>query len=219
LEDRHRTIDEIVDLSGVSWSSCQWILSEELQIERVAAQFVPHVLTADQKQSRVDACCELKEHLEIEPDLFPKVITGNESWCYTYDPEKKQKSSEWKSLNSPRPIKARRVKSNVKAMLISFFDANGIVHSEFVPDGQTVNHAFYLQVLKRLCDMVRRKCPELWQRGEWWLHQDNALAHKALSVKQFLTKNCMIHPYSPDLTPFPRMKKVLKRKLLQTWKR
>ena len=107
------------------------------------------------------------------------------------------------------------MKSNVKMMLISFFDANGIVHSEFVPNGQTVNQTFYLQVLKRLRDAVRRKCPE------WWLHHDNAPAHKALSMKQFLPKNSMtqlLHPpYSPDLAPcdfflFPRMKKVLKGK-------
>jgi len=32
-------------------------------------------------------------------------------------------------------------------MLISFFDANGIVHEEFVPPGQTVNQQFYLEVL------------------------------------------------------------------------
>jgi len=87
LEDRRRTVDDLVDLSGVSWSSCQRILSEELQMKRVAAKFVPRVLTADQKQSRVDACRELTEHLEIDPDLFPKVITGDESWCYAYDPE------------------------------------------------------------------------------------------------------------------------------------
>jgi histone-lysine N-methyltransferase SETMAR len=106
-------------------------------------------------------------------------------------------------------------------MLISFFDANGIVHSEFVPNGETVNQAFYLQVLKRLHDVVRRKCPELWQSGEWWLHHDNAPAHKALSVQQFLIKNSMTQllqlPYSPNLAPcdfflFPRMKKVLKGK-------
>ena len=84
-----------------------------------------------------------------------------------------------------------------------FFDANGIVHSEFIPKGQTVNQAFYLQVLKRLLDAVRRKRPELWQSGKWWRYHDNAPAHKALSVKQFLAKNSMtllLHPpYSPDL--------------------
>ena len=42
-------------------------------------------------------------------------------------------------------------------MLISFFDANGIVRQEFVPPGQTVNQQFYLQVLKRLRDSVRKK--------------------------------------------------------------
>ena len=97
LEDRRRTIDDLVDLSGVSWSSCQKILSEELQKKRAAAKFVPHVLTVDQKQSRVDECRELKEHLEIDPDLFSKVITGDESWCYAYDPETKGgRSRHWK---------------------------------------------------------------------------------------------------------------------------
>jgi len=42
-------------------------------------------------------------------------------------------------------------------MLISFFNANGIVHKEFVPPGQTVNQQFYLQVLKRLRNSVRKK--------------------------------------------------------------
>ena len=41
-------------------------------------------------------------------------------------------------------------------MLISFFNANGIVHKEFVPPGQTVNQQFYLQVLKRLSNSVRK---------------------------------------------------------------
>jgi hypothetical protein len=48
------------------------------------------MLTADQKQSRVDACRELKEHLEIDPDLLSKVITGDESLCYAYNPKTKQ---------------------------------------------------------------------------------------------------------------------------------
>jgi len=41
-------------------------------------------------------------------------------------------------------------KSRIKTMLIVFFDARGIVHFEFVPQGETVNSAFYLEVLKRL---------------------------------------------------------------------
>jgi len=39
--DRRRTIDELEALTGVSWSSCQRILTEELHMKRGAAKFVP----------------------------------------------------------------------------------------------------------------------------------------------------------------------------------
>ena len=45
----------------------------------------------------------------------------------------------------------------------------------------------------------------MWKNGSWVLHQDNASAHSALSVKTFLTKHkitVLEHPpYSPDLAP------------------
>jgi len=53
--------------------------------------------------------------------------------------------------------KARQVKSNVKTMLICFFDIKVLVHFEFVPQGQTVNQQFYLEVLKRLRGVVLKK--------------------------------------------------------------
>jgi len=74
-------------------------------------------------------------------------------------------------------------------MLISFFYANGIVRKEFVPPGHTVNQQFYLEVLKRLCNSVQKKKPEMWSSGDWFLHHDNAPAHTALRVQQFLAKN------------------------------
>jgi [histone H3]-lysine36 N-dimethyltransferase SETMAR len=101
-------------------------------------------------------------------------------------------------------------------MLICFFDVRGVVHSEFVPPKQTVNQAFYLEVLKRLRNSLRRKRPELWQSGVF--HHDNAPAHTALSVRRFLTKNDMTTvSYPPDLAPcdfflFPRMKRDMKGK-------
>jgi len=103
-------------------------------------------------------------------------------------------------------------------MLIVFFDIWGIVMAEWVPSGQTVNQQYYIEVLMKLCERMRRKRPELCRNG-CILHQDNAPAHNALSVKQFLAnKNITVlehPPYSPDLTPcdfylFPKIKSVLK---------
>ena len=98
-----------------------------------------------------------REQVGNDPQILSKVVTRDETWCYGYDPETKQASSQWKIPNSAKPKKTRQVRSNVKIMLIGFFDANGIVHKEFVPPGQTVNPQFYLKVLKRLCDSVRKK--------------------------------------------------------------
>ena len=49
--------------------------------------------------------------------------------------------------------------------LICFFDQKGIVHTEFVPPGQTVNAAFYVKVLRRLWENVRRKRPDQWRNN------------------------------------------------------
>ena len=94
-----------------------------------------------------------------------------------------------------------------------------IFHYEFVPTGQTVNQVYYLEVLKRLREKVRHKQPELFANNSWILCHDNAPAHTALSVREFLaTKQIAVleHPaYSPDLAPsdiflFPKIKEILK---------
>jgi len=75
-------------------------------------------------------------------------------------PGNKQMSSQWSTSSSPLSKKARQVKSNIKTMLIPFFDIDGLVHHEFVPTGQTVNKEFYKTSLQRLRDPVRRHRPE-----------------------------------------------------------
>jgi hypothetical protein len=72
-------------------------------------------------------------------------------------------------------------------MLITFFDIKGTVHFEFIPQVQTVNLAYFVEILKCLPEAVRRKRPELWP-NDWILHNDNAPVHKALS-SSFWPKN------------------------------
>jgi hypothetical protein len=81
---------------------------------------------------------------------------------------------------------------------------DGLVHHEFVPPGQSVTGHFYVKVLQRLRDAVRRKRGDKWH-GQWFLHHDNAPSHTSLVVQQFLAeKNIPVitqPPYSPDLAP------------------
>lgn len=56
---------------------------------------------------------------QMTPNLLGRVTTGDESWIFKYDRETKRQSLLWKSLMSPRPKKARQLKSKVKVMLIA----------------------------------------------------------------------------------------------------
>ena len=56
--------------------------------------------------------------------------------------------------------KARMSHLKFKAMMI-FFDIQGIVMTEWVPSCQTVNKQYYIEVLTKLRERVRRKRPEL----------------------------------------------------------
>ena len=78
-------------------------------------------------------------HQERVSHALKKVITGDETWVYGYDPETKKQSSQWKRPDKPRPKKARQSRSHVKSMLIIFFDCGGVVHYEFAPRRSTKN--------------------------------------------------------------------------------
>jgi histone-lysine N-methyltransferase SETMAR len=186
-------------------------------MRKICAKLVPKNLSDEQKDIRVLVSWEILDHVKSEPNFLQGVITGDETWIFEYDPTTKRQSSEWHTSESPRPKKAQMSKSRVKSMLIIFFDSKGIVHKEFVPPGQTVNRTFYLQVLKRLRNRVRRVRAEI--ADKLFLHHDNAPSHTSFAVREFLSQNkitTLPHPsYSPDLAPcdfilFPKFKTHLK---------
>jgi histone-lysine N-methyltransferase SETMAR len=103
-------------------------------------------------------------------------------------------------------------------MVIVFFYIQGAVIAEWDCSDQTVNQHYYIVILTKLHEKMRRKQPGFW-RNRWIFPQDNAPFRNALSVKQFLaSKNITVlahPPYSPDLAPcdfflFPKIKSMLK---------
>ena len=61
----------------------------------------------------------------------------------------------------PDPKKLAKFDLKSRCCLQFFFDASGVVHYEYLPEGSTVNQTYYIEVLKRLRDAIRRKRPEL----------------------------------------------------------
>jgi hypothetical protein len=102
-------------------------------------------------------------------------------------------------------------------MLIIFLDIQGIVHKEFVPEGQTVHSACYWH-LWWLCENVQRLRTELWWQKNWMLCQDNALSHTSFSPGNFWTKTTQLSSPTHPTFLFPWLNIKLKcRHFLHKW--
>ena len=89
IQNCRLSIREIAEDVGISFGSFQAILTEKLNMHRVAAKFVPHVLTEDQKATRVNISQELLDRVNIDENFLKTIITGDETWVYGYDVETK----------------------------------------------------------------------------------------------------------------------------------
>ena len=134
----------------------------------VLAKFIP-----EQKEHRAAVANDLIQSTNNEPDFLKKVITRDEWWVYSCDPEMKAQWFQWTLPGSPHTKKVRQSHSKIKTMLTVFFYREGVVYCEDAPQGQPVNKEYYLNVLRHLRDDVGRKQLQLRATGDGQLHRDN----------------------------------------------
>ena len=217
--DRRLTIRELSLMTGIPSTSVQRILKHDLKLVKKCCSFVPHELTDVQRRRRLDICNFWTRLIAHTPRILRWVVTCDESWIYVYDPEMRQQSKVWLRQGEPRPLKARREMATAKVMIITFFDARGMIYFEYVQRPQTVNQAVFRGIFQRFHDAYQRRCPHAAVRGRHFIHLDNATPHTAnltLALIQRLGWTRFPQPpYSPDLAPsdfwlYARLKKNLR---------
>jgi [histone H3]-lysine36 N-dimethyltransferase SETMAR len=219
------TYQEIEQKLGIGSPAIKVILRDKLHMKKLCARWVPHGLTDLQKQARVEFCQNMLKRFKGKHKRGLKnIITGDETWTYSYNPETKRMSMQWTRPNQVQPTKVRRPRSVKKSMLIVFFNYKSIVsRSRLIPGPgrRTVNALSYTKnCLKHLVQKIKEARPNTGTRGIL-LHHDNASSHTAQLTVKFLKENklkLLPHaPYSPDLAPcdfflFPKLKEKLKGK-------
>ena len=72
---------------------------------------------------------------------------------------KQSDNSEWVGETTPQLKKLKFQRFRIKTMVIIFFNSQGTVHKEFVPEGKTVSAEFYKGVMDRLLKHIQCVCP------------------------------------------------------------
>ena len=128
----------IENVTGIRKSQVHRILNENLKLRKVCVRFVPYSLSDDQKHARVLYAQDIILTADKDPDFLKTIVAGDETWCFEYETLTKKQSAVLKCPEDSPPRKVRLQKSKVKTMLITFFDSEGMIHKEFVPEGFAV---------------------------------------------------------------------------------
>ncbi|GBN12698.1 Putative uncharacterized protein FLJ37770 [Araneus ventricosus] len=110
-DDQRLSLRMIAEELKLSLDSVSNIIHELLQKRKNCTRFVPHKLSDEQHLMEtsgnfIDAC-------DWNPQFLETIVTGDESWCYQYDPETKRQTMEWCSSPSPPSQKCRLTKSMI----------------------------------------------------------------------------------------------------------
>ena len=100
-DDRRWSLQELQAHTGIYQATVHKILREDLHMRKIAATWVSHALTEQQKWCRYETCIHLERYQNGE-NLLHNIITIDETWVKVYELELKRKSAEWRHEGSPR---------------------------------------------------------------------------------------------------------------------
>jgi len=84
---------EIAETMGISKERVEYILREELDMKKLCARWVPRLLTADHRRTRMKITEQCFERFNKNKTGFMRqLITMDETWIHHYTPESKQQS-------------------------------------------------------------------------------------------------------------------------------
>ena len=215
MTDRRVTERYIASTDGISQERVHSILTEDLEMRKLSACWVPRLLTVDQKHTRRTLSRTNLNLIEEDPAIFVKrFVTMDETWVNHFTPEAKQQSKQWKHPGLPPPKKAKTVPSAGKVMASVFWDADGILLIDYLQKGQMINgtYRYYASLLMQLREKIKRHRK---LTKSVLFHKDNAPVHKSV-IAMAAIHDCGFKliehpPYSPDLAPsdfhlFPKLK-------------
>ena len=184
-KDARYTLRDLARLTNFSLARVYGILRKNLQLRKINARWILHLLLDEQKRSPVlNARKLLKVFPKNSKKSFSNLETGDDTCVCYFEPKRKCSNRVWAAKSAVHPGIAKRQSTVKNVLYVIFFDNKGPVMQLPVP--KTVTRAFYKNyVLKKLKAHFKRRRPKTGLQYLRLLH-DNAPANKASIVTKFL---------------------------------
>ena len=207
--NRQRSINDIAAIVYVSYGTEQAILMSALNNHRIAAKFVPWLLTPDQKELGTEICQDLHQRVLDGPTFMSRgrdmgLRRGDQTTVFAVEDPNISTIDEGE-------IGPQRDQEH---------DHRFLRHSQrcspwIRPRGPDRQRQVLLQLSEVSEGGHSGETPWTVHEGNWMLHDDNAPSYRALVTPEFIGRNSMVTllhpPYSSDLAHcnfffFPKMK-------------
>ena len=121
LADPRKRVRKVAEAVGVLYETGISNLHDKLGMRKLSAQWVPRLLTVDNKWMRMSTSKKCLDLYKRNPQEFlRRVVTADETWIHYYTPEINRKSKQWIFPRESAPKKTNSVSSSGKAMATIF---------------------------------------------------------------------------------------------------
>ena len=205
-----------------SWRrECIQHFGEHLLMRQLCSNWVPLLLTIDQKQQRVDNSeLGLHQFQSNKKEFLCKYVKMDEMWIHHFPPESNRLLAEWTAAGENRPKWWKTQTSASKVLASVFWDAQAILFIDYLEKERTINSDYYIALLMRLKEEIVKKNGYRWKikKCSFTKTMHCITNHATMAELHELHFELLPHLfYYPDLSPsdywlFANLKRILQGK-------
>jgi hypothetical protein len=200
-EQPFASVRQLARATHLSLGTVYWRLTHKLGFTVRHLRWVPHTLSAIDKQKREFSSGVLRGLLEVQRSRsWHDIVTLDEAWFYF----KTDYETIWLPPGVAPPQRERHTIASKKMMITIVWNPSGFHVIRALPKGAKFNADYYMsEILTPLLQWRSRQVGATDRK--LIVHADNARPHTAKKVDQFFRDHGLLRaahpPYSPDLAP------------------
>ena len=149
-ENRHLSLRDIEQITGINHELVRRILHDKLQRRYLCSTWIPHALNEQQKLLRKNGAASIKHHLSNLNERDKLYAVQDETWIF-FDPvPPKAENKSWVAVGEKRPTVVRdSAMTKRKTLLSVIFTPNKKFHLQATLPSETIDSTYFVNFLHK----------------------------------------------------------------------